>query len=49
MEITTDLIMLEARNRMSNTHDAKIAQADFVRMAAYRQPMNNLLTSLESA
>lgn len=43
------LDMLEARNRMSHTYDAKAALAIFDRLAAYRQPMNKLLTSLESA
>jgi nucleotidyltransferase substrate binding protein (TIGR01987 family) len=43
------LDMLEARNRMSHTYDSKTALAIFDRLAAYPQPMNQLLTHLKSA
>lgn len=46
---TTWLDMLEARNRMSLTYDAKTALAIFDRLAAYPQPMNQLLTHLKNA
>ena len=46
---TTWLDMLEARNWMSHTYDAKTALAIFDRLAAYPQPMNQLLTHLKNA
>lgn len=45
---TTWLDMLEARNRMAHTYDAKTALAIFDRRATYRQPMNELLAHLQS-
>jgi nucleotidyltransferase substrate binding protein (TIGR01987 family) len=45
---TTWLDMLEARNRMAHTYDAKTALAIFDRLATYCQPMNKLLARLQS-
>lgn len=45
---TAWLDMLEARNRMSHTYDAKTALASFDHLSTYPQPMNKLLTRLKN-